>query len=173
MNMKIKIAESFALVALAVCFLFAGALGQTLAEPRGEAALFGMNTASAGQTMRLSVVNRLPVSDREIIPCVRVKIVVDFYVPRCDGSVCPAPFRRAERSLTLDPGEAVSFDLASSRTGGERFSVSVFMSPVEESDASSAGNTATATLEVIESGRKLFNLPGIIKGFDPQPDPPR
>lgn len=173
MNIKNNIAKFFTLAALVFVLSFADANGQTPSEAQGEAALFGIQTMNAGQTMRLSVVNRQPLSDREIIPCIRVRIIADFYAATCDGSVCPAPVRRAERTLTLDPGEAVSFDLPASRTGDERVSISVFMSPVEEPGFFNTRGTATATLEVLNAGRKLFNIPGVIKGFDPQPDPPQ
>ncbi|GEM_PF-3796104 len=173
MKDKKIITKIFALTALVFGLMVVNNFGQTRTEPSGEATLFGMQTMNAEQRMRLSAVNRQPLSDREIVPCVRVRIIVDFYAATCDGSVCRAPVRRAERNLTLEPGEAVSFDLPASRRGGERVSISVFMSPVEEPGAFNTRGTATATLEVFESERKLFNIPGTIKGFDPQPDPPR
>lgn len=171
MNLKNRLAKVFALTALVFSLLAVSSFGQTRVEPtQSEATFFGMHTMNTGQTMRLAVVNRKPLSDREIIPCIRVRIVVDIY--EMDGSVRPVFVRRAERTLTLDAGEAVSFDLPSSRAGGERVNVSVFMSPEEQNPSEPIRLAATATLEMRESGKTIFNIPGVIKGFDPQPDPP-
>lgn len=68
MEIKNKIAKIFALTALVVSLLVVNSFGQRQTEPQGEATLFGMQTLNAGQTTRLSVVNRLPLSDREIVP---------------------------------------------------------------------------------------------------------
>ncbi|MCA1626057.1 MAG: hypothetical protein LC768_16410 [Acidobacteria bacterium] len=174
MNLKNKIATTFALAALVVGFLVADIFGQTRLEPQGEATLFGTHTTAAGQFMRLAVANRLPVSVREIIPCVRVRIVFDIYEQSKTDSLRLVFVRRLERTMTLDPGEAASLDFSESRTGGERVSVSVFVIPEEVTGDGSVRGTAVATLEVFQGGqagdgsvRKISTLPGVIKGFDP------
>ncbi len=178
MNLKNKIATTFALAALVVGFLVADIFGQTRLEPQGEATLFGMQTTTAGQFMRLAVANRLPLSVREIVPCVRVRIVFDIYEQSKTDSLRLVFVRRSERTLTLDAGEAASLDFSASRTGGERVSVSVFVIPEEVTGDGSVRGTAVATLEVFQGGqagdgsvRKISTLPGVVKGFDPKLDP--
>jgi len=178
MNLKNKIATTFALAALVVGFLVADIFGQTRIEPQGEATLFGTHTTAAGQFMRLAVANRLPVSVREIVPCVRVRIVFDIYEQSKTDSLRLVFARRSERTLTLDPGEAASLDFSASRTGGERVSVSVFVIPEEVTGDGSVRGTAVATLEVFQGGqagdgsvRKISTLSGVVKGFDLQLHP--
>jgi hypothetical protein len=174
MNIKKIIANTLALAALTFGFSVANIFGQTNTYARkGEATLFGMHTMAAGQTLRLAVVNRLGLSDREIVPCIRVRIVFDIYESDPPEPVRLRFVRRVEREMELEAGEAISFDIPSSRTGGERVSLSVFATPEEGTAPEYTRGTLSATLEVRETGRTVLTLPGIIKGFDPQPDPPQ
>lgn len=164
---------TFLATILSLGFLALETSGQTAPQPRGEVTYYGMHTMAAGTSLRLGIVNRFPVSDGEIIPCIRVRIVVDFYRAAGDGSVRPVFVRRAEREILLDPGDAASYDLPSSRLGGEIVNVTVFFTPVGQDLPESPHIAAATILEVRESGRTIFTLPGIPRGFDPQPDPPR
>lgn len=171
-----------ALVALAVglsIFTAPVAAGRAQAAERGgEATLYGLHALGAGQTARLSVVNRARLSDGEIVPCIRVRLVFDIYETVAgdgsvrtqaagDGSVRTLRFvRRVEHEATLDPGDAVSFDFTAGRRG-EQVSSAVFITSLEDGRAQ-----AVPTLEVQAHGRTILTPPGVSKGFDPQPDPP-
>lgn len=156
-----------ALVFGILAVLSIGAKAQT--NPDSSATLYGLHSFAAGQTARVSVVNRPPVFDGEIIPRIRVRVVFDFYEANSSASGIWRFARRIEREATLDRGEAASFDFTVSRAGGERISTSVFVRPEgTETDQINAAST----LEVREGGRTLLSLPGVRKGFDPQPDPP-
>lgn len=173
MNIKKRIILTLAMTLFAVTLMVPNSFGQERTAPENEATFFGMQTMTAGQTLRLAVVNRQVLTEGEILPSVRVRVVFDIYeaIPPDQQRLRFA--RRVERTLTLEPGEAVSLDFNASRMGGERISVTVFTQPEDTEATQRIRGTATATLEVRESARTLFTLPGLIRGFDPQPDPPR
>ena len=173
MKFNKRIIMSLTLTTLMVAVSVTNVFGQARSAPQIEATLFGLQTMTAGQTLRLAVVNRQSLTDGEIIPCVRVRVVFDIYeaIPPDQQRLRFA--RRVERTVTLDPGEAAAFDFGASRMGGERVSVAVFVHPEDRESPEAIRGTAIATLEVRESSRTLFTLPGVIRGFDPQPDPPQ
>lgn len=167
--MKIKVLRTIALAAFLIC-QSANIFGQTAAETPLESALFGMHNLSAGQTARLSVVIRKPISDSEIIPCVRAKVVFDVYEIPPPDAVRPRFVRRIEREELLETGEAAQFNFPAAASGN-LINASVFVYRGDEKEP--VRGAATSTLQIVESGRTILTLPGIIKGFDPQPDPPR
>ncbi|MGH9902830.1 MAG: hypothetical protein ACRD68_13565, partial [Pyrinomonadaceae bacterium] len=138
----------------------------TRTEMRGRATLYGLNSLSAGQSARLTVVNPRPLSEREIVPCIRVKLVFDVYEASMSEPARLSFVRRVEREATLEAGEAASAEFTAGRAGGY-VSAAAFVIPIEDGPVQ-----AVATLEVREAGRTQFTLPGVRKGFDPQPDPP-
>ncbi len=158
---------------LGILFAFGGRVeAQTNSNSRVRGTLYGLHTMAAGQTARLSVVNRQAIFDGEVIPCVRVRVVFDVYEPSAAAPNRLRFVRRVEREVELDPGEAVSFDFTATRPGGERVSTSVFIREDEDNPPEAVRVDAVSTLEIREGGRTILTLPGVRKGFDPQPDPP-
>jgi hypothetical protein len=171
MKTKNTIYKNFGMMAL-VIILSVNIFGQTNAQPI-QATFFGMHQFSPGQTAAISVVNRNPSSDSEIIPCIRVMIIADIYETSLTEFTKLRFSRRVTREEKLEKGEALSFKFQPSRTTDSNVSVSVFVYPDEEVASPELIRSSTfSTLQVIENGRSLYTLPGVIKGFDPQPDPP-
>jgi hypothetical protein len=137
---------------------------------RTQFSLYGMQAVASGQSLQLTVVNpRL--SEAEIVPCIKVRIVFDVYAA-ADAATGKLRFvRRVAHEVELDRGEAAVFDYAASRSG-EYVSAMVFARP-EETSTETAGARILSMLLLREGGRTLLNLPADIKGFDPQPDPPQ
>jgi hypothetical protein len=170
MNFRKNSFITFALIAI-VFTLSAVSLAQT-EQARGQFALYGMHSISGGQTLRISVQNPRA-SDAEIIPCIRVRIVFDVYEAIPPDQQRLRFVRRVSRVVELDPGDASTFDLAVPRTSnGEFISPMVFAhcEGICPSDPSRA--RVLSTVAVREGGRTVLLLPAVIKGFDPQPDPP-
>lgn len=175
MNSYRKYINAFAAGALAFGFLVAlsvGARAQTNSDSRVRATLYGLHSLAAGQTARLSIVNRQPIFDGEIVPCIRVRVVFDIYEASPTAPTRMRFVRRVERAAELDAGEAASFEFTAARTGGERVSTAVFIQPEADNPPEAARIDAVPTLEVREGGRAILTLPGVRKGFDPQLDPP-
>lgn len=169
MNIKKNFLPAFALAAI-VFALSAVAFGQT--EPLGnQFSLYGLHFISGGQSVRVSVQNPR-VSDSEIVPCVRVRVVFDIYEAAGEGSVRLRFSRRVSREVLLDGGEAATFDFAAGR-GGDWVSPTVFARPEEVGPPDTRSLRLVSTLAVRQFGLTIFNLPAVLKGFDPQPDPPR
>jgi hypothetical protein len=170
MSIRKNFAVAFLLGAI-VLFFSQITFGQ--AAPTESPALFslyGIQSVNFGQTLRVAVQNP-KLSDSEIIPCVRVRIVFDVY----DNSPTEGGrlrfIRRVSREVLLDAGEAASFDFPASRTG-DLVSTSI-LARAEGSDLPANTRPRIAsTLSVREAGRTILNLPAVIRGFDPQPDPP-
>jgi hypothetical protein len=155
------------------------------AQPRGDGtyySIYGLQFLNGLQSLRVAVQSPR-YSDSEIIPCIRVSVVVDFYESAGDGSVRPRATRRVTRQVELDPGDAASFDLPAALAcdgsvcpqlrNGIYASVSVFARPVEGEPLPSGRLKFNSTLVLRENGRTIFTLPAAEKGFDPQPDPPQ
>lgn len=171
--MKIRTTILMTVVVIALSAI--AAIGQQAPPVEGEAVQFGLHTLADRQSMRLSLVNRLPQSIRDIVPCVRVQINFDVYEVAGDGSVRLLRIRSTQRTITLDPGEAASYDFSPLRSPNERIDVSIFAVPVEGTfdPLKPVRGTLTSNLSVRQAGFTIFNLPGTIRGFNPQPDPPR
>ena len=175
MNIKKNFVIAFALGAI----VFASAeiaFGQT--EPAGtHFSLYGMHFVSGGQTVRVSVQNSCtsdptavgPCNNPEIIPCIRVRVVFDIYEQSPTQPARLRFARRVSREVLLDGGEAATFDFPASR-GGDWVSPAVFgeIAPPDNRPV-----RLVSTLVVQQGERTILNLPAVLKGFDPQPDPPR
>lgn len=168
------------LIGLLIFALSAAAYGQTRTR-NTHYSLYGMNFINGWQALRLSVQNPR-FSDSEIVPCIRVRVVLDFYEAAGDGSVRPQATRRVTREVLLDPGDAASFDVPAALAcdgsvcpaarQGVYVSTSVFATPVETDPPDPVRLKFNSTLVLREFGRTVFTLPAAEKGFDPQPDPP-
>ncbi|HEY8559213.1 MAG TPA: hypothetical protein VIL74_02335 [Pyrinomonadaceae bacterium] len=134
---------------------------------------FGMHRIASGQTAAVSVVNRRPLNETEIIPCVRVLVVADVYETNFSEFVKPRFLQRVVREERLEAGEALFFNFTPSRASDASVSISVFFFRERETETpDSARRAVSSTLQVTENGRSIYTLPGVVKTFDPQPDPP-
>ena len=155
---------------------------------------FGFVDLGAGQTARLNVVNirRSPPPDPDQPPpdpenpigIRRVRLSFDIYVqppPEPDAPACITRYRFLRRQscdVTLMPGEAASLDFIAAEDVKVAASISSLGGP--DTRAGDPIPTERLTpephlapmLEVREGARTLFVVPGVIKGFNPQPDPP-
>ena len=156
---------------------------------------FGFIDLGAGQTARLNVVNlrRSPPPDGDSPPpdpeqpppdpeqhARRVRLAFDIYVqppPEPDAPSCITRYRFLRREscdVVLRPGEAASFDF----TAAQDMKVAASIHSLGGPDTREGGSRVTPephlspVLEVREGTRTLFVVPGVIKGFNPQPDPP-
>jgi len=144
------------------------AFGQT-ETPKTRVSLYGVHFLEAGQSLRVSLQNP-KFSDGEIIPCIKVRIVLDVYENGLTDTNRLRLARRVTREIEIDAGEAAVFDFPAPRTGAY-VSASVFATP--ETEVSGDGSVRlVSTLNIREAGRTMLNLPAVEKGFDPQPDPP-
>ena len=162
---------------------------------------FGFIDLGAGQTARLNVVNLRsqpppepdsPPPDPDQPPpdpenpsrIQRVRLSFDIYVsppPEPDAPACVTRYRFLRREscdVVLRPGEAASFDFVAAEDVKVAASISSLGGP--DTRAGDPIPTERLTpephlapmLEVREGTRTLFVVPGVIKGFNPQPDPP-
>jgi hypothetical protein len=148
---------------------------------------FGFIDLGAGQTARLNVVNlrHSPPPDGDSPPPdpdhpQRVRLSFDIYVqppPDPDAPSCVTRYRFLRREscdVTLRPGEAASFDF----TAAEGTKVAASIHSLGGPDTREGGSQLTPEphlapmLEVREAARTVFVVPGVAKGFNPQPDPP-
>lgn len=180
MNIKKNFLSAFAISLSLFAFSTAVAFGQT-ETTRNQFSLYGMHFISAGQTVSVSVLNAC-VSDAaaggqcnnpdpEIQPCIRVRIVFDVY-EQSPTSPTLRFRRRVLREVLLDGGEAATFDFRSSQTG-DWVSPAVFARPELVAPPDTRPERLLSTLVVRQGERTILNLPAVLKGFDPQPDPPR
>ena len=160
---------------------------------------FGFVDLGAGQTARLNVVNlrRQPPPEPDSPPpdpdqpppdpdrhARRVRLAFDIYVsppPEPDALSCSTRYRFLRREscdVLLRPGEAASFDFTA--VAGTKVAASIHSLGGPDTRAGDPIPTERLTpephlapmLEVREGTRTLFVVPGVIKGFNPQPDPP-
>ena len=155
---------------------------------------FGFIELGAGQTARLNVVNlrRLsPPPDPDTPPpepdtpgnpsqTRRVRLSFDIYSqppPEPDAPSCLTRFRFLRREscdVVLMPGEAASFEFTAVEGTKVAASIRSLGGPDtrEGEDRITPEPHLTPTLEVTEGARTIFVVPGVAKGFNPQPDPP-
>lgn len=140
---------------------------------------FGMVGITPGQTIRLSVVNTDFTRQGELPPdpCRVVLTFLDaegrHYRTR-DGAV-------VRRVVQLRPGQATFLDLNADEfaTGGSRIQLRAVVTatppPTHDSNALPP-DPCVPSVEVINNanGKTVFFMgnPGVIRGFNPQPDPP-
>lgn len=149
---------------------------------------FGFIELGAGQTARLNVVVGNPdITPGEVRLARRVRLAFDVYIqdeensPNC-GGIVPVPpcliryrfLRRDSREVELMPGQAASFDFLASAVTKINASIHSLGGPdTREGEARITPEPhLTPTLEVTEGARTIFVVPGVAKGFNPQPDPP-
>ena len=178
MNIKKNFVIAFALGAIVFAFSTVVAFGQT--EPaRTKFSLYGLHFVSGGQTVRVAVQNACPSDpaaiipcinpDPEIVPCVRVRVIFDVYEQSPTLSPTLRFARRVSREASLCAGEAATFEFRAANNGD-------WVSPAVFGDVAppdSRPERLVSTLAVQQGGRTILNLPAVLKGFDPQPDPPR
>lgn len=156
---------------------------------------FGFVDLGAGQTARLNVVNirRQPPPDPDSPPpdpdqpppdperhARTVRLSFDIYVsppPEPDAPTCIIRYRFLRREscdVVLRPGEAASFDFVAAQDMKVAASIHSLGGPdTREGDSQVTPEPHLAPiLEVREGTRTLFVVPSVIKGFNPQPDPP-
>jgi hypothetical protein len=147
---------------------------------------FGFIDLGAAQTARLNVVNlrRSPPPDGDNPPpepdAQRVRLSFDIYIqppPDPEAPSCVTRYRFLRREscdVTLMPGEAASFDF----TAAEDMKVAASIHSIGNPDTREGDTQLTPEphlapmLEVREAARTIFVVPGVAKGFNPQPDPP-
>jgi hypothetical protein len=151
-----------------VAALLAMAAGATRAEAiviiGGKTGSFGL---AAGQTARISVLHTGAGRVGGITPCVGV---FDLAGTRLAELEADAP---------VLPGQGVFLDFDAGRLGlraGQRaqLRVEVEVNPTPDDGRRLRADDAIVTLEVFdnESGKTTFVLPVVLKGFNPQPEPP-
>ncbi len=169
MNIIRSFVIAFALGAIVFVFSTAAAFGQA-ETTHTQFSLYGMHFIRGGQTVGI-IIHYPRLNDREVIPCVKVRIVFDIYEehPPDPGRLRFA--RRVSREVLLDGGEAATFEFPAGRTG-DWVSPMVFARPEGVPPIDPDRERVLPTLVVREFGRTILNLPAVLKGFDPQPDPP-
>lgn len=152
---------------------------------------FGFIDLGAGQTARLNIVNlrRQPPPDPDSPPpepdsdpahARQVRLSFDIYFqppPEPDAPACITRYRFLRREscdVVLMPGEAASFDF----NAAEDMKVAASIRSLGGPDTREGGGGLTPEphlapmLEVREGARTIFVVPAVVKGFNPQPDPP-
>lgn len=196
MKTRSRLMKVLALIVIAVGFAIVIAALQTrrvqaIQDSEDFPSDFGFFDVAAGQTARLSVVNsrvsRPPEPDQpppnpegDLIHARRVRLIFDIFVsrpPDPDTNSCATHYRFARREfcdVVLMPGEAASFDFTAAEDVKVAASIRSLGGPdTRERTAQLTPEPHLApTLQVREGARTLFVLPGVAKGFNPQPDPP-
>jgi hypothetical protein len=147
---------------------------------------FGFIDLGAGQTARLNAVNlrKNHPSESDNPPpepdTLRLRLSFDLYTtppPDPDAPSCVIRYsflRRESCDVTLMPGEGASLDY----TAAADMKVAATIHSIGNSDTREGDGQLTPEphlspmLEVREGVRTLFVVPALIKGFNPQPDPP-
>ena len=151
------------------------AQAQDQSPPVGDRFSFGMVGIVPGQTLRLHVAN---IGDI-VCPCSRVVLTfLDTNGQRLragDGSIL-------QRAVELRPGRAAFLDLNADDPqwppGPSRLQVRAVVSvyPPGPSDIAFPPSNIVPSVEILSNrnGRTVvfISSPGVIRGFNPQPDPP-
>ncbi len=177
MKIQQAIKSLFALSLVLLGFTFA--FGQPAPTPTPQpirAASFGLQTLEAGRTARLSVIHAMPLTNNLPTPAAPARYAVrgdfDIYSVRADGSV--RFLRRISREATLLAGEGLTFDYTpTAGDGSVRVASTVYLQRIGETERLDTAAAINASLEVRTREGTLFLFPGTIRGFNPQPDPPR
>ena len=171
MNIKKNFLTAFVLGLSLFAFSSAVVFGQT-ETTRTQFSLYGMHFIGAGQTVNVTVQVPRFTDPQGDIPCVRVRIVFDIYATDPNISNRLRFMRRVSREVDLEFGEAATFDYAAGRNG-DYVSPAVFVRLAETDTPELVRVRLLSTLVVRQGERTILNLPAVIRGFDPQPDPPR
>jgi hypothetical protein len=155
----------------------------TTPPPVNDRISFGMVGLTQGQTIRLNVVNSLPPPIGDYPPG-PTRVVLTFL--NAEGN----RFRNRDgsfiqRTVQLDPGHATSLDLnvddIQFLPGPSRLQLRAVVTavppPIPDSEQPPpVGERIVPSVEVFTSSnlRTVFYIgnPGVIRGFNPQPDPP-
>ncbi|MGI8735034.1 MAG: hypothetical protein ACR2LM_17235 [Pyrinomonadaceae bacterium] len=160
---------------------------QAIQDPEDFPSDFGFIDLGAGQTARLNVVNLLrslppdPGTPGDPRRARRVRLAFDIYgiqnpdyLPDPSCAIRYRFLRRESCDVVLRPGEAASFDFTA--VVGTKVAASTHSlggPDTREGDERLTPEPHLATtLEVHEGARTIFVVPGVAKGFNPQPDPP-
>jgi hypothetical protein len=154
---------------------------------------YGFIELVAGQSARLTIVNRQPPPEPDSpppepdSPAHRVLLAFDVYIQDEEntlacGGIVPVPptclvryrfLRRESREVRLIPGQAASLNF----TAVEGAKLQAFIQTLGGPDT--RGNPDVTpephlipSLEVREGTHTLFVIPALVKFFNPQPDPP-
>jgi len=171
MNIKKNFLSAFAIGLSLFAFSTVVAFGQT-ETTRNQFSLYGMHFIGAGQTVNVTVQVPRFSDPQGDIPCIRVRIVFDIYAADTNIANRLRFVRRVSREVELEYGEAATFDYAAGRTG-DYVSPAVFVRLEETESSEPIREVILSTLVVRQGERTILNLPAVLKGFDPQPDPPR
>ena len=148
--------------------------------PINDRISFGMLGITEGQTVRVNVSNSIAPNDSGYPPG-PTRVVIRFL----NSVGRPVTNRSGEvirQALELQRGESTSFDL----NFGElppgpiraqlRAAITEVPPPTNDSNALPPGPTTVQSVEVINNANARTVLfmgnPGVIRGFNPQPDPP-
>ncbi|HKQ76880.1 MAG TPA: hypothetical protein VJ810_24505 [Blastocatellia bacterium] len=179
MKTQSRLATALALVALASLAMFGifrwtrPVRAQDTAPPQVERISFGMVGITRGQTARISVAN---ISDA-ICPCNRVILTFRDSEGQLFRNRDGQPIRK---EVTLEPGQSTFLQISADALLGRdevrinfRPVVIVIPPSIPDTQAYPPGPTIP-TLEVIDNAtaRTTLLYPGVIRGFNPQPDPP-
>jgi hypothetical protein len=130
-----------------------------------------------GQTIRLSVVNTFPPGAPDLAPSPS-RVVLTFL--DSEGRVIhnndPSPVRKV---VMLQPGKATFLDLNADDLQYPPGPTRLQLRAVVKAEPTPSSNLATPFVSSVEvfnnsNGRTVFFVgnPGVIHGFNPQPDPP-
>lgn len=101
-----------------------------------------------------------------------VRADFDVYTVRSDGSM--RFLRRVSRETILAAGDGLTLDYSpAAGESGLRVSPSVYIQRLGETEKPDTAPSVSVSLEVRTQQGTMFLLPGTIRGFNPQPDPPR
>lgn len=171
--------KSFFALGATIIGLAAIAFGQTQITPQPlRFASFGLQTLDAGRTARLNVIHTAPVSSRTpdspTAEPVRYTVRADFDVYSVRAGDSSVRFlRRVSREATLAAGEGLTLDFTQAAGDGSvRVASNVYIKRVGASETADNAASVSVSLEVRTRESTLLLLPGTIRGFNPQPDPP-
>lgn len=184
MKPKSRLVTTLALVALATLVTFGIFRGtqrthaQDIAPPVPDRISFGMIGIARGQTARISVANIIAPSDSNIPPFM-ARVSLTFL--NSDGEVLRTrDGQPVQRTMTLEAGHSAFLQISADEFIGRNevrlnFRPVVIVQP-PPSDGTQAlpPSPIVPALEVIDNATAKTTLlyPGVIRGFNPQPDPP-
>ena len=178
MKPKSRLVTALALVALAVLATFGifrgtqRAHAQDVSPPQPDRISFGMVGITRGQTARLNVAN---VGET---PWDRV---IDHRFVNSDGEVLRTrDGQPVQRTMTLEPGHSTFLQISADEFIGRNEvrlnfrPVVIVIPPPTDGAQAHPPSPIVPTLEVIDNAtaRTMLLYPGVIRGFNPQPDPP-
>ncbi len=175
MHYKLRIIQIAVAIVLTLIALLGLAYQSASAQsPAGVEQRFGIASLTEGQKLRVNVVN---VGDSRL--ATRIIVSFDIYglggPDTAEGGICVPgaavaactnnlrPLRRETCTFVLGSGAAATCDLNS-------LEPNTFASTILSFDLENP--SIVTTVELRENNRTVFMLPGLLRGFNPQPDPP-